>query len=55
MELNKKYDASFLQSQEIEKLRLHVKDTATVLAERDSLMVIYNAPCFETFSNFDVV
>ncbi|KAF7389243.1 hypothetical protein HZH66_010380 [Vespula vulgaris] len=38
MELNKKYDASFLQSQEIEKLRLHVKDTATVLAERDSLM-----------------
>ncbi|KAL2723992.1 spindle pole body component 110-like [Vespula squamosa] len=38
IELNKKYDVSFLQSQEIEKLRLHVKDTAVVLAERDSLM-----------------
>ncbi|KAI4501399.1 hypothetical protein M0802_003276 [Mischocyttarus mexicanus] len=38
MELNKKCDLSFSQSQEIEKLRLHVKDTAILLAERDSLM-----------------
>ncbi|XP_047359766.1 hyaluronan mediated motility receptor-like isoform X1 [Vespa velutina] len=38
IELNKKYDVSFLQSQEIEKLRSHVKDTAILLAERDSLM-----------------
>lgn len=43
MELNKKYDVSLSQSQEIEKLRLHVKDTTILLAERDSLMVIYNA------------
>ncbi|XP_014601989.1 PREDICTED: putative leucine-rich repeat-containing protein DDB_G0290503 [Polistes canadensis] len=38
MELTKKCDFSFLQSQEIEKLRLHVKDTAILLAEKDSLV-----------------
>ncbi|XP_043504929.1 uncharacterized protein LOC122525953 [Polistes fuscatus] len=38
MELSKKCDFSFLQSQEIEKLRLHVKDTAILLAEKDSLV-----------------
>ncbi|XP_015177900.1 PREDICTED: putative leucine-rich repeat-containing protein DDB_G0290503 [Polistes dominula] len=38
MELSQKCDLSFLQSQEIEKLRLHIKDTTILLAEKDSLM-----------------
>ncbi|KAK2586976.1 hypothetical protein KPH14_010950 [Odynerus spinipes] len=38
MELNKKFEISILQSKEIEKLRSHVKETAALLLERDSLM-----------------